>query len=193
MTNNRMKNPRDRRMPVDPIKEQFAANDQIKSPTVRLIDNEGQNLGVKGTREAINLAYDQDLDLVLVSPAANPPVAKICDYGKFIYEQKQNKKEQDRKLRENAIVTKEIQLRPTIGSHDIEVKLNHAKEWLKDNCKIKIVLKFRGREMAHKDRGFAVVNQFLAGLDSCKVEKQPEMNSNTIIAMIAPNSGKTAK
>lgn len=180
-------------MPVDPIKEQFAANDQIKSTTVRLIDNEGQNLGVKSTRDAINLAYDQDLDLVVVSPAANPPVAKICDYGKFIYEQKQNKKEQDRKLRENAIVTKEIQLRPTIGSHDIEVKLNHAKEWLKDNCKIKIVLKFRGREMAHKDRGFAVVNQFLASLESCKIEKQPEMNSNTIIAMIAPGAAKIVK
>lgn len=180
-------------MPIDPIKEQFVANGQIKSPTVRLIDNEGQNLGVKNIKDAINLAYDQELDLVVVSPAANPPVAKICDYGKFIYEQKQNKKEQDRKLRENAIVTKEIQLRPSIGLHDIEVKQNHAKEWLKDNCKIKIVLKFRGREMAHKDRGFAVVNQFLAGLDTCKIEKQPEMSSNTIIAMIAPSSTKTTK
>jgi translation initiation factor IF-3 len=193
MTNNRMKNPRDRRMPVDPIKEQFVANDHIKSPTVRLVDSEGQNLGVKSTRDAINLAYDQELDLVVVSPSATPPVAKICDYGKFIYEQKQNKKEQDRKLRENAIVTKEIQLRPSIGTHDIEVKQNHAKEWLKDNCKIKIVLKFRGREMAHKDRGFAVVNQFLAGLDTCKVEKQPEITANMIIAMIAPNATKTVK
>lgn len=188
-----MKNPRDRRMPVDPIKELHSANDQIKSPTVRLVDSEGQNLGVKNTNDAINLAYSQELDLVLVSPTATPPVAKICDYGKFIYEQKQHKKEQDRKIRESVIITKEIQLRPTIGIHDIEVKLNHAKEWLKDNCKIKVVLKFRGREMAHKDRGFAVVNQFLAGLDSCKIEKQPEITANMIIAMIAPVNVKVAK
>ena len=181
-----MNNPRDRKMPNDPIKDLYAANEKIRSSTVRLIDSEGQNLGIKDTRDAIRTAEANGLDLVLVSPTAQPPVARICDYSKFIYEQKQNKKEQDRKLRESAIVTKEIQLRPTIGSHDIDVKLNHAKAWLEDNCKIKIVLKFRGRELSHKDRGFAVVNQFLSKLESCKIEKQPEMNSNTIIAMIAP-------
>ena len=193
MTNNKMNTQRDRRAPNDPVKEMFAANDKIKSSTVRLIDDQGQNLGVKNTKDAINMAYDLDLDLVIISPTAEPPVAKICNYGKFIYEQKQHKKEQDRKSRESAVITKEIQLRPSIGVHDIEVKLNHAREWLKDNCKIKIVLKFRGRELAHKDRGFAVVNQFLSGLESCKIEKQPEMNSNTIIAMIGPTVAKVIK
>lgn len=189
MTNN-FKN-RDRRIPNDPLKDAHAANEKIRAPNVRLIDADGQNLGVKSTTDAQRLADSQGLDLVIISPAADPPVAKICDYGKFIYEQKQHKKEQDRKTRESATITKEIQLRPAIGAHDLEVKLNHAKDWLQDNCKIKIVLKFRGREMAHKDLGFAVVNGFLEKLENCKVEKKPEMNSNTIIAMVAP--GKLEK
>lgn len=186
MTNN-FRN-RDRKLPSDPLKEAYAANEKIRVQTVRLIDSDGQNIGIKETHEAIRMANSKELDLVIISPAADPPVAKICDYGKFIYEQKQNKKEHEKKLRENAIVTKEIQLRPAIGSHDLDVKLNHARDWLKDNCKIKIVLKFRGRELAHKDIGFAVINGFLDRLDNCKIEKKPEMNSNTIIAMIAPGS-----
>lgn len=189
MTNN-FRN-KDRRIPNDPLKEAHAANEKIRVPNVRLIDSDGQNLGVKTTQDAQRIANSQEMDLVIISPTADPPVAKICDYGKFIYEQKQSKKEQDRKIRETAMVTKEIQLRPAIGAHDLDVKLNHAKDWLEDNCKIKVVLKFRGREMAHKDLGFAVVNSFIERLNNCKIEKKPEMNSNTIIAMVAPN--KTEK
>ena len=177
---------RDRRVPIDPLKDAYTANERIREPSVRLIDSDGQNLGVKSTADAQRMAYHQDLDLVIISPAADPPVAKICDYSKFIYEQKQHKKEQERKSRESATITKEIQLRPAIGAHDLDVKLNHAKDWLADNCKIKVVLKFRGREMAHKDLGFAVINGFLEKLENCKIEKRPEMNSNTIIAMVAP-------
>lgn len=184
MTNN-FKN-RDRRIPNDPLKDAHAANEKIRVPNVRLIDSEGQNLGVRSTQDAQKMANSKELDLVIISPTADPPVARICDYGKFIYEQKQHKKEQDRKSRESTTITKEIQLRPAIGQHDLDVKLNHAKEWLSDNCKIKIVLKFRGREMAHKDLGFAVINGFLEKLENCKIERRPEMNSNTIIAMVAP-------
>lgn len=188
--NNNFKS-RDRRIPTDPIKDIYAENDRIRVPSVRLIGSDGQNLGIRSTVDARRTADSHGLDLVIISPTADPPVAKICDYGKFIYEQKQHKKEQDRKIRESATVTKEIQLRPAIGVHDLEVKINHARSWLDDNCKIKIVLKFRGREMAHKDLGFAVVNEFLDRLENCKVEKKPEMNSNTIIAMVAP--GKLEK
>ena len=184
MTNN-LKN-RDRRSPVDPLRDAHAANDRIRVPNVRLIDSDGQNLGIKSTQDAQRIANSQDLDLVLISPTAEPPVAKVCDYGKFIYEQKQHKKEQDRKTRESATVTKEIQLRPAIGTHDLGVKLNHANDWLANNCKIKVVLKFRGRELAHKDLGFAVINGFLEKLENCKIEKRPEMTSNTIIAMVSP-------
>ena len=169
------------------MRDQYPENDRIFAQSVRLLDEDGQNLGVKSKREAMEIAAVRSLDLVLISPTAQPPVAKICDYNKFIYEQKQNKKEQDKKLRENATVTKEIQLRPVIGQHDLDVKLSHAKEWLEDNCKIKIVVKFRGREMAHRDIGFTLIKGFLEKLENCKIEKQPEMNNNTIIAMVAPS------
>jgi len=176
---------RDRKAFGDPIKEQFAANHKIRQPQVRLVNSEGTNLGVINTSEALIMAQEESLDLVLVNTTANPPVARICDYNKFIYEAKRHKKEQDRKLREHAIHIKEIQLRPNISSHDLEVKVQHAKEWLTENCKIKIVVKFRGRELAYKARGFDMINNFVDQL-GCKVEKAPDMNNNTIIAVVAP-------
>lgn len=184
------RNQRDKRIPIDPIKDQYVANERIRSQQVRLIDQNGTNVGVMETSKSLWMARSEGLDLVVISPTATPPVAKICDYNKFIYEQKRQKKENDRKARENAIVTKEIQLRPVIGQHDFDVKLNHAREWLRDDCKIKIVVKFRGREMAHKDIGFSLVNSFLEKLEPCKIERKPEMNSNSIIAMVAPDNQK---
>lgn len=184
------RNQRDKRIPLDPIKEQFVANDRIRHPQIRLIDQHGTNVGVMDTSKSLWMARSEGLDLVVISPTASPPVAKICDYNKFIYEQKRQKKESDRKARENAIVTKEIQLRPVIGQHDFDVKLNHAKEWLKDDCKIKIVVKFRGREMTHKELGFSLVNSFLEKLEPCKIERKPEMTSNMIVAMVAPDTQK---
>jgi translation initiation factor IF-3 len=179
---------RDRKTPVDLIKDQFAANENIRHQSVRVLDLDGESLGILDTKEAQRIANNKGYDLVMVSPTANPPVAKICDYSKFIYEQKRKAKEQNKKMRENAVVIKEIQLRPVIGQHDLEIKLNHAREWLTDNCKIKVTLKFRGRETAHKDMGFAVINAFLTQLGSGKIEKAPELNSNTIIAMVAPGN-----
>ena len=180
-------NNRDRRAFGDPIKDQHAANSKIRQPQVRLVSDDGQNLGIMDTAVAQNMAISDGLDLVLVSPTADPPVARICDYNKFIYEQKQQKKENDRKLREHAIVVKEIQLRPGISSHDLDVKMQHAREWLADNGKIKIVLKFRGREMAYRAKGFDMIRSFVDGLP-CKIEKAPDMNNNTIIAMVAPGT-----
>lgn len=179
-------NYRDRRSVTDSIKDQYTANYSIRQPQVRLIDANGNNLGVVNTREALSMAQADVLDLVLVNTAANPPVAKICDYNKFIYEAKLHKKEQDRKTRENAIHVKEIQLRPNISTHDLGVKIQHAKEWLEDNCKIKIVVKFRGRELAYKAKGFEMINNFVDQL-GCKIEKAPDMANNTIIAVVSSN------
>jgi translation initiation factor IF-3 len=184
-------NNRDRQSKNDSIKEQYVANYNIHQPKVRLIDTDGNNLGVLTTREALTIAQNEMLDLVLINSTAEPPVARICDYTKFIYEAKRNKKEQDRKLRENAIHTKEIQLRPNITTHDLEIKLHHAKEWLDDNCKIKIVVKFRGRELAYKSKGFDMLNGFVEKLN-CKIEKAPDLGGNTIIAVITP-AAKTTK
>ena len=175
----------DRKSTNDSIKDQYIANHNIHQPKVRLIDIDGNNLGVLTTKEALVIAQNEMLDLVLINSTTEPPVARICDYTKFIYEAKRNKKEQDRKLRENAIHTKEIQLRPNITMHDLEVKLHHAKEWLDDNCKIKIVVKFRGRELTYKNKGFEMINGFVEKL-GCKIEKAPDMNNNTIIAVVAP-------
>lgn len=186
MTEGFIKNQRERRIPIDPIKDQYLANEKIRSISVRVIDHTGKNLDVMDTNKAIKIAKDVGFDLVLISPNVQPPVAKICDYNKFIYEQKQSKKEQDKKLRSSVIVTKEIQLRPVIGNHDLDIKANHAKEWLEDNCKIKIVVKFKGREMMHNSKGFEVINSFIEKLGNCKIEKNPEMTSNMIIAIIAP-------
>ena len=183
-------NNRDRKAFGDPIKDQFAANQKIRQPQVRLIDSEGANLGVINTTEALIMAQTEMLDLVLINTTANPPIARICDYNKFIYDAKRHKKEQDRKLREHAIHIKEIQLRPNISSHDLEVKMQHAREWLTENCKIKIVVKFRGRELAYKARGFDMINNFVEQL-GCKIEKAPDMNNNTIIAVVS--SGKLGK
>lgn len=178
---------RDKRLPIDPIKDQFAANDSIRAANVRLIDSLGENKGVMSTREALLMAQTQSLDLVLITPNVSPPVAKICDYSKFIYSQKQAKKEQDKKNRENAIVIKEIQLRPNIGSHDVDIKLNHAKEWLQEKYKVKITLKLRGRELAFAGKGFEVVQNFIKQVPNCKVEKEPEMSAKMITAMIVPD------
>lgn len=180
------RNQRDRKIPGDPMRDQYAANERIRCQSVRVIDSDGNNLGILETYKSIKLAKDVGLDLVLISPTVDPPVARICDYNKFIYEQKQSKKEQDKKLRQSAISTKEIQLRPVIGIHDLDVKAKHAKEWLDDNCKIKIVVKFKGREMAHNSKGFEVIRSFIDRLGECKIEKNPEMNSNMIVAIISP-------
>ena len=179
------------RKPIDPLLEQFPANHAIRSQEVRLIDHSGQNQGVLDTKQAIWRAKEHGLDLVVVSPEANPPVAKIIEYSRFIYDQKKAKKEAAKKSRESQIIIKEIQLRPVTDQHDISTKLNHAKEWLEDqHNKIKIVIKFRGRELSFASRGFEIMSKFITELGPCKVEREPSMNGNQIIAMIAPNKGK---
>ena len=166
-------------------------NHQIRVPNVRVIAADGSNIGIVTTREAIRLAQDQGLDLVIVSDKTDPPIAKIVEYSKFVYELKIEKKKQDRKNRENAITTKEIQLRPVTGSHDIEVKMTHAREFLEHNHKVKIVMKFRGREAGFSQKGFEVITQFIEGLQPCKVDKAPAMaGHNSIIAFVSPSKEK---
>ena len=180
-------NTRSRNRITDPIKGQYDSNYNIRYPQVRVVGHDGTNLGIMDTKNAINIAQSDGLDLVVINATTSPPIARVCDYDKFIYEQKRHKKEQDRKLRENAIHVKEIQLRPGISSHDFEVKLQHARGWLADNCKIKIVVKFRGREITFKAKGFNIINEFVDKL-GCKIDKAPDMNSNILIAMVSPGT-----
>lgn len=183
--------PRDRRgpkKPDDPIRDNIVSNERIRHIEVRVVDEHGAQLGVMPTRTALKLAKDSGLDLIEVTADAKPPVVKIVDLGKWVYSLKRAKKEQERKTRENATIIKEIQLRPVTDKHDIEVKQNHAKEFLADNAKVKIVIKFKGRELNFAQKGFEVMNTFITGLGDCKIEKEPEMNGRMLMAIIAPHA-----
>ena len=166
--------------------QEYLVNGWQRSPTVRLINEDGVNVGIVDTKSAMDNAQGLGLDLITISKDATPPVCRIYDFSKFMYEQKKVKKEQERKNRENVIIVKEIQLRPGIDDHDLLVKQRHANGFLEDNHKIKIVMKFRGREMAFTKRGFDLVHKFLEGLKDHKVEKDPGLSGNTLMTIIAP-------
>lgn len=170
----------------DPMLDQHPHNEMIRAGRVRLIGSDGTNQGVIDTRTALAQARQQGLDLVVINQAADPPVARITDHGKFVYEAKRAKKEQERRNRENQITVKEIQLRPVTGQHDLEVKIRHAREWLDDSNKIKVVMRFKGREQSHTDLGFAVMRGFIGSLGECRVEQHPEMQGRNMVAVISP-------
>ena len=161
-------------------------NHAIKAPQVRLIQGNGENVGVINTRDALDQAFKDGLDLVVINADSKPMVVKILDYKKYLYEQKVAAKERARKSRESEVITKEVQLRPVTDSHDIEIKARNARGFLDDNCKVKVVIKFRGREMAFRDLGFEVLNKFLAQVGDHKLERDPTMNGNTILAILMP-------
>jgi len=171
----------------NPMKEPaMLANERIRTPEVRLINAEGTNVGVVKTREALFQAQRAGLDLVVINQQATPMVVKILDLNKYLYNQKLEAKERARKSRESEIHLKEIQLRPVTDKHDIQVKATKARGFLDDNCKVKLVIKFRGREMAFSKLGFGVVEDFVSQLGSFRYEKEPGMQGNQITAIIAP-------
>lgn len=183
----------DRRGPrrhEDPIRDSVVSNERIRHHEVRVMDENGQPLGIMTSRQALWEARNRGLDLIEITAQANPPVVRITDLNKWIYNLKMAKKEQDRKARENATVVKEIQLRPVTDKHDIEVKQNHARGFLADSNKVKVVIKFKGRELSFTQKGFEVMETFIEGLGPCKIEKAPEMNGRMLMAIIAPNLKK---
>ena len=166
--------------------QEYLANGWIRSPTVRVVDEDGEALGVMDTKVALDQARDLGLDLITIAKDAVPPVCRMYDLSKWSYEQKKFKKEQEKKNRENVIIVKELQIRPGINEHDLLIKQRHAKEFLDENHKIKIVMRFRGREMAFTKRGFDLIRKFIDGLGDLKVEKEPSLAGNTILAILAP-------
>src|SRR5580700_6942564 len=149
------------RFPRGPVpnqnKDEHRINERIRVPEVRLIDEIGTQVGVVATREALQMARDRGLDLMEVSPNANPPVCKICDYGKFKYEKK--KKEAQARKKQTVIKVKEIQLRPQTEEHDLDYKFKNARQFLDDGDKVKITIMFRGREVAYSDQGYKMMKQ----------------------------------
>lgn len=160
-------------------------NEQIRVPKVRLIDADGEMLGVVTAREALLKAQDAGLDLVEISPNADPPVCKILDYGKFRY-QEQKKKNEARK-KQKIIEIKELKLRPTIEQHDLDVKLKAAMRFLDEGDKVKFTLRFRGREMAHRELGMKVLDRVKEGLaDKIKIDQEPKFEGTLVIMVVSP-------
>ncbi|MBQ6056072.1 MAG: translation initiation factor IF-3 [Treponema sp.] len=132
-------------------------NEQIRVREVRLIDDEGGRNGIVATREALELAKERNLDLVEVSPNANPPVCKIMDFGKYRYEQE--KRLRDSRKNQKALKIKEIRMQPKIGSGDLDTKAKHVQEFLDEGDKVKVTIRFRGRELAHTELGYDVLKE----------------------------------
>ena len=160
-------------------------NGAIRVPKVRCIDPEGEQLGVIDTIEAIRKAEDFGLDLVEVQPNADPPVCKILDYGKFKYEAQ--KRANEARKKQKIIEVKEIKLRPNIDEHDYQVKMRNVQKFLNSGDKVKVTLRFRGREMAHQELGANVLTRVREETDEfAKVEAMPKLEGRQMIMVLAP-------
>lgn len=172
-------------MTTPPSKDGPRVNEDIDVPKVRLIGADGENIGVVTVREAIGYAEDAGLDLVEISPNAEPPVCKILDYGKFKYEAQ--KKKNEAKKKQKVIDVKEIKLRPNIDDHDYDVKMRNMRRFLSDGDKVKVTLRFRGREMAHQELGVDVLNRVKSDTDAiAKVEQEAKMEGRQMVMVVAP-------
>lgn len=159
-------------------------NGKIRAREVRVVE-EGRQLGVMSLGDALNLARSQGVDLVEIAPNAVPPVCRLVDYGKFRYEQA--KKEKESRKHQHANVVKEVQLSPRIDPHDLQVKTNHAIDFLCEDMKVKVALKFRGREMAHTEFGFQVIQKFLENIKPWgHPDFEPKLLGRNITVMISP-------
>lgn len=160
-------------------------NQQIRAPEVRLIGADGQQVGIMTIKEALAHAAEATLDLVEVAPMANPPVCRVMDYGKFKYEQ--SKKQQEARRRQTTIQVKEVKVRPKIEEHDMNFKLKNIRRFLSENNKTKITMIFRGREMAHQDRGHMILRRMAEALaDMAVIEQEPRQEGRTLFMIVAP-------
>lgn len=161
-------------------------NEKIRTREVRLINQNGENVGVMSAREALNMAREAGLDLLEISPQANPPVCKIMDYGKWKYEEQ--KKLSEMKKAQKVVETKELKIRPNIDVHDFQVKIKAAQRFIEDGNKVKFTVRFKGREITNQDAGVELLNRVKAELgDTIKVDKAPAMEGRQMIMFVVPN------
>lgn len=157
----------------------------IRAPEVRLIDDEGNQVGVIPIAEAQKMATEKDLDLVEIAPGATPPVCKIMNYGKYQFQQK--KKQTEAKKKQKVIVVKEVQFRPRIDEHDFDFKKNNVVRFLEHGDKVKAIIRFRGREMSHMELGRAVLDRLLMDIKEVgAAESYPEVQGNRMLVIISP-------
>ncbi|WP_232790387.1 translation initiation factor IF-3 [Pelagovum pacificum] len=162
-------------------------NDRIRAPEIRLIGAEGENVGVISPARAMQMAEEAGLDLVEISPNADPPVCKIMDFGKFKYEQQ--KRESEARKKQKTIEVKEVKFRPNTDVHDYEVKMKNVFKFLENGDKVKVTLRFRGREMAHQDLGRNLLERVADDVKEIgKVENMPKMEGRQMVMMIGPST-----
>jgi translation initiation factor IF-3 len=168
-----------------PVKEGPRANREIRIPKIQLIDAEGTNRGVVDTEEALALAEESGLDLVEISPNNDPPICKILDLGKFKYQTQKKAAEQRKKQKTQEV--KEIKMRPNIDIHDYEVKMRSVRKFLDEGDKVKLTMRFRGREMAHQELGLEVLNRVREEIATIsKVEAEPRLEGRQMMMVVAP-------
>jgi len=160
-------------------------NDRVRAPEIRLIGPDGENVGVVAPSRALELAQHVGLDLVEISPNANPPVCKIMDFGKFKYEQQ--KRESEARKKQKTIEVKEVKFRPNTDTHDYDVKMRNVTKFLEGGDKVKVTLRFRGREMAHQNLGRDLLQRVAGDVEGLgKVENMPKMEGRQMVMMIGP-------
>ncbi len=171
------------------ISKDLFVNEGIKSREVRLIDVEGEQLGIVPLKEALQRAVDRNLDLVNVAPTANPPVCRIMDYGKYKYEQ--TKREKDARKNQKVISVKEIRLSTNIEENDFQTKLRNARKFLEKGDKVKVTIRFRGRQIAHSDLGREVLIKLYENVkDIASMERAPKMEGRSMLMILIPSSEK---
>ena len=153
------------------ISKDYSINEQIREKELRVIGSDGEQLGVISSAEARRIAEEKELDLVMISPNAKPPVCKIMDFGKYVYEQ--SKKEKEAKKKQKVVNIKEIRVSLTIEEHDIDIKAKNARKFLLDGDKVKITVRFRGREMELGQRGEKILNNFIDKLEEVSIVEKP--------------------
>jgi translation initiation factor IF-3 len=169
-----------------PERDPTRINERIRVPEVRLIDETGQQVGIMKTQEALRYAQSRDLDLVEVAPDAKPPVCRVLDYSKYKYEQ--NQKQKQARKHQTQINVREIKFRPKIAQHDYDTKKGHVERFLKSRDKVKVTIMFRGREMAHPERGEMILNRLAEDLgELAVVEQRPQQDGRNMTMLLAPS------
>ena len=159
-------------------------NEQVRDKEVRVIGEDGEQLGIMSSKEALKLAKEAELDLVKIAPTAKPPVCKIVDYGKYRYEQM--RKEKESKKKQKTIDIKEIRFSPNIDTNDLKTKVNQARKFLSKGDKVKVAIRFRGRELAHTEIGIDILNNFAAQLeDVAVIEKPAKVEGRSMVMFLA--------
>jgi len=169
------------------LEKQVNVNEKIRAPEVRVIGLDGEQLGILPLKRALDLAAEEELDLVEVAPNAAPPVCKIMDYGKFKYQQ--SKRSQEAKKKQTVIQVKEVKVRPKTDEHDLQVKIRHIRRFLGQKDKAKVTIVFRGREIAYTDQGMKILERIEEELkDEVVIEQHPKMEGRNMVMILAPKS-----